>query len=335
MELKAIAEMSADSIVDGLVMKKFSILKSAKSNKLRREMRGPGLACRLVLWYCGVLRAKNYREARRARRKLWRLLEWGAPCEWEADFQPQYCYEKCLVIGFNHPSLGEIVRFIYYHMKHFLDRRSVFPVNLPWYEALAPVSNELDRLGIVITPVITPSSAEKIGKNLDDSEKEYLRQITTALNSRYLKLVCNEAHYGNSVIWVAPSATRQATVFKTHEMLQGKERVLPQTMTLLATALKHEHASAIRANDTDFDYCFIPAAVEPGGGCNRGLNLFKPMRIHFGKKLESAKVEKILATKSTEHRGSIFEHEFLMEIGGLLLADSEDPQDTSMLAPKD
>ena len=70
--------------------------------------------------------------------------------------------ENGLVIGFNHPSLGEIARILTMKIDIMGDKPMYFPVNLPWYEALAPNFDRIKRLGIIITPTITPSTWKKM-----------------------------------------------------------------------------------------------------------------------------------------------------------------------------
>ncbi len=326
MNLFELSELSAKEIIAGLKKKQFSVLKIAHCNKLRAEMKGPGFACRAVLRLCGAYRARSYRDFRHVRERICKLLIWGAPCDFKYESKPHFSSDRCLVLGFNHPSLGEIVRFVCYHMQYLEDRYSLFPVNLPWYEALAPASDVLHSLGIIIVPIITPSTAEKMKLNLDENERQALHTIASAFSTHYVAKIHELVTSGDMcAIWVAPSATRQATVFKTYSMYVGTARTEPQTMTLLATAMTREHMPD--------KYSFVPVSVHPGRGCNRGLNLWKNMRIRFGKGIGGATVEKILRLKSEHYRGRIFEHEFLIEICSLLAQDCKNSADISMFAP--
>lgn len=50
-----------------------------------------------------------------------------------------------LVVGFNHPSLGEIGRIMMMKADIMGDSMMLFPVNLPWYEALAPFYDDIKK----------------------------------------------------------------------------------------------------------------------------------------------------------------------------------------------
>ena len=123
--IRQLASMPIGDLIRGLENEEFSVLKAAHSAKLRAEMRGTGLICRAVLWLASVLAGgtKKYRNIRKMRKKLASMLAWGAPCkitgkpEREAD---------CIMMGFNHPSLGEIARFVYVHLNYFDERLSLF-----------------------------------------------------------------------------------------------------------------------------------------------------------------------------------------------------------------
>ena len=298
--IRQLASMPIGDLIRGLENEEFSVLKAAHSAKLRAEMRGTGLICRAVLWLASVLAGdtKKYRNIRKMRKKLASMLAWGAPCkitgkpEREAD---------CIVMGFNHPSLGEIARFVYVHLNYFDDRFSLFPVNLPWYEALAPRAELLSHLGITLVPILTPSTLEKISKNVNKSEKTYLQSLAFSLNNHYTKKVAEVAKAGHCVIWVAPTATRQATIFRSEDELNDRVRIEPQTMTLLATAL---HAAKV----SDFE--FVPVGVAPSAKCNRGLNLFREYKLRFGPSLDTKYVEYLRTASAPNYRGRQLEFKF-------------------------
>lgn len=298
--IRQLASMPVGDLIRGLENEEFSVLKAAHSAKLRAEMRGTGLICRAVLWLASVLAGgtKKYRNIRKMRKKLASMLAWGAPCkitgkpEREAD---------CIVMGFNHPSLGEIARFVYVHLNYFDDRFSLFPVNLPWYEALAPKSEILRQLGIILVPILTPSTLVKISKNVSKSEMTSLQGLASALNNHYIHAIVKLAEAERCVIWVAPSATRQATIFRSEDELNDRVRIEPQTMTLLATAL---HAAKV----SDFE--FVPIGVAPSAKCNRGLNLFRGYKLRFGPSLDTKYVEYLRTASAPNYRGRQLEFKF-------------------------
>lgn len=307
--IRQLASMPVRDLIRGLENEEFSVLKAAHSAKLRAEMHGTGLICRAVLWLASVLAGgtKKYRNIRKMRKKLASMLAWGAPCkitgkpEREAD---------CIVMGFNHPSLGEIARFVYVHLNYFDDRFSLFPVNLPWYEALAPKSEILRQLGIILVPILTPSTLVKISKNVNKSEMTSLQGLASALNNHYIRGITKLAEAERCVIWVAPSATRQATVFRNEDEVNNRVRIEPQTITLLATALRGAKVA---------DYELVPVAVAPARKCKRGLNLFKEYRISFAPSMSPDHVEYLRTAPSANYRGRQLEFKFREQIAWALL----------------
>ena len=307
--IRQLASMPVGDLIRGLENEEFSVLKAAHSAKLRAKMRGTGLICRAVLWLASVLAGgtKKYRNIRKMRKKLASMLAWGAPCkitgkpEREAD---------CIVMGFNHPSLGEIARFVYVHLNYFDDRFSLFPVNLPWYEALAPKSEILRQLGIILVPILTPSTLVKISKNVSKSEMTSLQGLASALNNHYIRGIAKLAEAERCAIWVAPSATRQATVFRNEDELNDRVRIEPQTITLLATALRGAKVA---------DYELVPVAVAPARKCKRGLNLFKEYRISFAPSMSPDYVEYLRTAPSANYRGRQLEFKFREQIAWALL----------------
>lgn len=307
--IRQLASMPIGDLIRGLENEEFSVLKAAHSAKLRAEMRGTGLICRAVLWLASVLAGdtKKYRNIRKMRKKLASMLAWGAPCkitgkpEREAD---------CIVMGFNHPSLGEIARFVYVHLNYFDDRFSLFPVNLPWYEVLAPKSEILRQLGIILVPILTPSTLVKISKNVSKSEMTSLQGLASALNNHYIRGIAKSAETERCVIWVAPSATRQATVFRNEDEVNDRVRIEPQTITLLATALRGAKVA---------DYELVPVAVAPARKCKRGLNLFKEYRISFAPSMSPDYVEYLRTASSPNYRGRQLEFKFREQIAWALL----------------
>lgn len=302
--IRQLASMPVENLIRGLENEEFSVLKAAHSAKLRAEMRGTGLICRAVLWLARVMAGgtKKYRNIRKMRKKLASMLAWGAPCKISGNLDRD---ASCLVMGFNHPSLGEIARFVYVHLKYFDDRTSLFPVNLPWYEALAPRAELLSQLGITLVPILTPSTLEKISKNVNKTEKTYLQSLAFSLNNHYTKKVAEVAKAGHCVIWVAPTATRQATIFRSEDELNDRVRIEPQTMTLLATAL---HAAKV----SDFE--FVPVGVAPNHHCGRGLNLFEDYKLNFGPSLKADYVDFLRTSAASNYRGRQLEFKFREQI---------------------
>ena len=202
-----------------------------------------------------------------------------------------------LVFGFNHPTLGEIIRLLAVLECEYPNKNFLFPVNIGWYEAVAPVANRMERLGLYITPTITPSTREKMSKILDDEHMKLVDKLTSEFNYDYLEL-CSKFVAEKNIIMIAPSATRQETVFRNRAQYYGLEKIEPPTMTLIALSLKRAKCR---------DYLFVPIAVVPPKHRNRRLNLFKIYHISPCAWIPSNTTEKLC-------KGRNFEHFFLARI---------------------
>lgn len=78
-------------------------------------------------------------------------------------------YLDCgLVIGFNHPTLGDMVRLMAICMLGFDLKHYLFPVDIVWYEALVPLLEKLTAYGLTLAPIITPSTKEVLKRHCDD-----------------------------------------------------------------------------------------------------------------------------------------------------------------------
>lgn len=269
---KQLKELSAEEVIEKIKYENYSLLATLGAEDLRKEMVPVGKVCNSVVNYLfATTRPKgdNEKHDRAAQRKLVKTLSRLAPGSY--DGMPKD-FSHGLVVGFNHPSLGEIGRIMTMKIDIMGDRLTCFPVNLPWYEALAPNYDRIRRLGFIITPTITPSTWEKM--NLKEGTELYeegnrlkreFREIYTRLSHDIVK--------DGGVVFVAPSATRQTTVFKNEEEYQKKEDIIP-TMSMLALKLYA---------DPEMKCAFLPMAVLPPEGYKRGLNIKKRYRLIPGK----------------------------------------------------
>ena len=310
--LEEIRDSNTQDLIDGLRGQKFSLLKSMGFKKLRAEMVLTGLVCRTIVFLTGLTRAvrkagdAGVKSSAKAFAKTRKLLQIVAPVDCYGTFPHHTCG---MVVGFNHPSLGEILRCIYICMTQYRFHQNLFPVNLPWYEALMPIAKELEAIGIYIMPIITPSTRGKMAKVADAETLAVVDELSHAFNMRYLDK-CTEFIKANENIWVAPSATRQHYVFKTPGTLSGDEKIEPQTMTLLATSL-------IRAGVKDC--VFLPLCIVPPHGFGRGLNLFKTYRVGIGQELTMDDARENVRKRCEKNSGRKFEYEFLMKIAHALI----------------
>lgn len=301
LSLDEIRDSSTEAIELGLRNREFSLLQSLGCHKLRAEMNFTGFVCRTIVFCAGLSRKRRRTDLGWplvAQRRIGGLLRKVAPAEVIGKFpHPEYG----MAFGFNHPSLGEILRFLHISIDTYGYKRNLYPVNLPWYEALMPIVDILEACGIYIMPIITPSTKNKMAKALDDESMEVVKSLATGFNARYIK-ACGEYAKAGDNIWLAPSATRQRTVFKSRACLDGTEKIEPQTMSLLASSVARTKIDA-------FD--FLPVAAIPPQKFGRGLNLFKTYRIVVGEPF-------ILSEARSNTRERKFERLFLTEIADML-----------------
>lgn len=310
--LEEIRGSSTRDLVAALRGGSFSLLKSLGFEKLRAEMTLTGLLCRLIMFCTGLSGAirrageDGIRRNSKAYKRMRRFLQIVAPVDCYGVFPHS---DGGIVFGFNHPSLGELLRCIYICMTQYRFQHNLFPVNLPWYEALMPIADELEAIGIYIVPIITPSTRDKMAKTADHDTMIVIDEIARGFNTRYLD-TCVDFIKDKQIIWVAPSATRQPYLFKTQAAMAGLEKVEPQTMTLLASAL-------IRHKVTD---CIFQAmCVVPPRNYGRGLNLFRSYKIGIGDVLSMADARENVRKRCEHNTGRMFEYMFLTNIAVALI----------------
>ncbi|MBQ5340854.1 MAG: hypothetical protein J6W57_02455, partial [Oscillospiraceae bacterium] len=201
----SLKERSGQEICDLLDSGEISILEELGAGDLRKEMDRVG---RLCSFFIKQICRKKDDEGLRRRASL--LIRAVAPSGMTGSL-PQS--DETVVVGFNHPSLGEVCRLLYIGMESYPDREFLFPVNLPWYESIVGIIPQLNRLGINITPMMTPATEAKLNARFEgDQEKlddiEFLRMV---FDRRYIREIKSIAQK-KGVIFVAPSATRQKKI---------------------------------------------------------------------------------------------------------------------------
>lgn len=306
LSLDEIKAMPANDVVDGLRERRFSILQSLGFRKMRAEMNFTGFVCWAIIALTGLRKEPKPESPRvmdldsNGRKKVEKILSRAAPCTLKESPPHNACGT---VFGFNHPSLGEILRFIFICVSKYHDRINLFPVNLPWFEAIMPIVYDLEKIGIYVMPIITPSTRSKMAKKADASTMEVVDYLSNELKTLYLQK-CVEFIKAGDNIWVAPSATRQRTVFSSVGCSKGNLPIEPQTMTLLALTLKRNKIT---------DCYFQVVGVAPPEDFGRGLNLFRLYNLDMGYafSMDDAIRE---ARERKSCGGSEFEYEFLTRI---------------------
>ena len=266
--LKELEDLSAEEVINKIKYENYSLLASLGADDLRKEMVPVGKACNVAInYFFGTTGPKNDVEKHNqaARKKLVKVLSKITPGSYKGMPRDN---ENGLVIGYNHPSLGEIARILMMKIDVMGDKPMYFPVNLPWYEALAPNSDRIERLGVILTPTITPSTWGKMKLNEGTKKYEVANRLKREFREIYTSL-SQEAVKNGGVIFVAPSATRQATVFRNEDVYNKKEEIIP-TMAVLALKLY---------SNPEVKCDFLPMAVLPPKGYKRGLNFRKKYRL--------------------------------------------------------
>lgn len=198
------------------------------------------------------------KDTTRRKKRLLCLLQTLVPVKTSGDKFVQR-QNNAIAIAFNHPTLGEIFRLLIFVFQNYEGRKFLFPVNLPWYEAIAPVGETLKEMGIYITPIITPSTFLKMPKSSS------LRGLQTKFVQSYMKQ-CIAFTGSGDVIIIAPSATRQPTIFSSSAEYEGLEPMHVHTMSFLGLSLYRKKL----LDQVDF----LPILVIPKGH-TRGCNLFR------------------------------------------------------------
>ena len=273
--------LSAGEINRKIIYENYSLLRTLGAENLRKEMVPVGKVCKAAVdYFVKTTGPKNNYEkhSRNARKKMVKGLSKIAPGEYKGFPKDT---KNGLVVGFNHPSLGEIGRIMLMKADVMGDSLMLFPVNLPWYEALAPFYDEIKMLGIIITPTITPSTWAKMKLKKGSFLYEQGSRIKREFRDIYTDL-SHETIKNGGVIFVAPSATRQATVFKNKDVYEKKEDVIP-TMSVLALRLYE---------DPEMKCDFLPMAVLPPEGYKRGLNIRKHYKLIPGEVMTADYIRK-------------------------------------------
>ena len=299
--------LSADEINRKIIYDNYSLLRTLGAENLRKEMVPVGKACKTIVeYFIASTGPKNDYEkhCRNARKKLVKVLSKIAPGEYKGFPKDS---KNGLVVGFNHPSLGEIGRIMLMKVDVMGDSTMLFPVNLPWYEALAPFYDKIKMLGIIIVPTITPSTWSKMKLKKGTFLYDVGQRLKHEFRDNYIDL-SHQTIKNGGVIFVAPSATRQATVFKSQEVYEGKEPVIP-TMSVLALRL---------LKDPEMKCDFLPMAVLPPKGYKRGLNIRKKYRLIPGEIMTADYIRNRYFNDKTPDRLEGFDYEFHRRIADQL-----------------
>ena len=130
--------------------------------------------------------------------------------------------------------------------------------------------------------------------------KKEFRDIYTTLS--------HDALMNGGVVFVAPSATRQSTVFKDKKVFDKKDDIIP-TMSMLALKLYV---------DPKMSCSFLPLAILPPKDYGRGLNFHKKYKLIPGEIMSANYIrEKYFKVKNPERLDG-FDYEFHQRIADKL-----------------
>ena len=280
----SIRQYTSQQLIENLDSGKLSILNTLGAHDLKFEMVPIGRLCSFVVRLVCKLQ-KNNANLRKTAAAIIRL---AAPAKLLGRLPKS---DDTIVIGFNHPSLGEVCRLVYLGFLNYSNREFLFPVNLPWYESMVAVIPQLKRLNIRICPMITPATEAKLKVRFagDDAKLKDIQLLKMIFDHRYIREVRAVAE-NNGVIFVAPSATRQKEIIG---------NTVNPSMTVLAHLVHKGNRKAL----------FIPTAVFAPKHGNRELNLFRTYYIEPCEPFESEEVKAL--TEGTDRQ---FDYAFLKRI---------------------
>ena len=244
-----IRDYSGQDLIRQLNTGRLSVLEAMDARDLKNEMRPIGRLCRFVLrWICLKKADKGLRQRAAS------IVRLFAPVRLLKKLPK---HDDAVVIGFNHPSLGEVCRFLYLGFRYYPDKEFLFPVNLPWYESVAKAIPLMNRLGIRVTPMITPATEAKLMAKAAGNEEKIrdIQRIKMIFDRQYIREV-KEIAAKKGILFIAPSATRQKEIIGAN--------VYP-TMTAAAHLMLKSSDSAL----------FIPVTVFAPKHGNRELNLLR------------------------------------------------------------
>lgn len=279
----SIREYTSQELIERLDTGKMSVLNTIGAHDMKREMVPIGRLCSFVVRL--VCMQKTDTDLRKRAAAVIRL---AAPAKLLGKLPKS---DDTIVIGFNHPSLGEVCRLTYLGFQTYPDREFLFPVNLPWYESMVPVIPQLKRLGIRITPMITPATEAKLKVRFagDDDKLKDVQLLKMMFDHKYIKEV-KAVSENNGVIFVAPSATRQ-------------KEIIGNTVNPSMTVLAH------LVHKGDRNALFIPVSVFAPKHGNRELNLFRSYYIEPCEPFGSEEVKVLSSGQDRE-----FDYTFLRRI---------------------
>jgi len=315
--IELISQKSPRELIDDMSQAQFSLLRSFGCGFMNVMYVWVRLAClffiRIAERRADRLMSKKPKMGRREalKKSLGEIFKHGAPST--ILDKPSFSKPKCgFVIGFNHPSLGEIIRLMGICMLTYPDNSYLFPVNIIWYEALAPIMPRLSNFGFILMPIITPSARKTLLRHSKKiAARVQVNRLTRGFINAYMDRSVDVIREGQIVL-VAPSATRKTHLYPNEKVASGQAPIKPQTMTLLAMRLIEEKVE---------HFAFIPVAVIAPQGASRGLNLLDTYKIVPCYAISEDMVRNKCQEREPNCDGRCFERYFLDAIARALKAN--------------
>lgn len=273
-----LSEARAEDIVSELDSGRVSLLASLGASRLGWEMIPVGWLCRFIIWLI-FLRKKE-------KRRKWalRIVNFFFPT--------RVVHNACraervkdgtgVVVYFNHQSMFEVLATIVWCLTNFEKKTILFPVNVTWYEVLAPMRKKLSSVGVIIVPMLTPRTIQRVSK-LKNADLKTAKRIKPVLEKYYFSKALDCILSGN-VVALAPSATRTSTIFPSYsEYCCGSDKCLstPRTMTALALSIQRE-LNRFGLSDEEAEIVFVPLVATRKGFRTKKLNPFLRHDVRVG-----------------------------------------------------
>lgn len=298
--IKKLREKSTGAIIEDLRTGKYSLLDSLDCHDVKREMEKVGKQCRSALklaekkagFYKG-----DYRH--QLRQSVIDVLNWSVPSNTIHAFPH---IDQGLIIGYNHSTLGEIFRLISICLREYPERKILFPIDIILYEELVGLAPRMEVFGLYIAPVISQKTRDTLADLTNYECMIIVDSLMKGFDQSFLIQSGIFVHERNVVV-VAPSTSRQKTVFTSAAASHGFEKIEAQTMTSLAISLSRTGQLK--------NCCFVPVAVIPPHGASRGLNLFKIYDVVASDWIPPSIVKDRCKERSTITGDRKFEHYFL------------------------
>jgi len=263
-----------------------------------------GPICRFVLW-CILLGGKGPKDAAYWQKKRAKAVKLGKvlfPDYIEGESAKS---DKGLIIGFNHPSLHEILSLIVWSLSLFPDRRNNFPTNLPWYESICSLVPKARKIGIYVTPLITQNTFKKLEAIHagNDEVIETITKVSRILLNHYFDVAVDFGNTGDNT-FTAPSAARQKTIFPSLGAFNKnfeEARLLPAMSGLILKIVRANRGKKV-------DLYFLPVTIVPPPALIKkanGLELFRRYKLVTGMGFTLDEAKKL---------GRDFDYEFLRRI---------------------